>query len=578
MSPTTRCIPSSHRIRVGLTTATLGLVAGCSVFDVIPRNHSESPPGSAPPDQSSPTAVATPKPLADTPLLRRLSLDLGLGMPRAGDLSLLGGDSDPNGIKSARLTQALLEGGDLPKAIAVELPRYWHLDYEQLPDLDAMVEAGDTGLAASLTAAARQAIINEPSALLRFLLEQRLPIGQLFASSYGISAASQLSLWNASDDGLVYPGESEHFTTYADGRPAAGLLVSPALAAAWSSRFDPEGRARAARLFAEVACLSFNGDQDTHKFTELATRELTADLAASAVSRSPCGGCHAQLEAAGSALATFATSDSLSQWLTYAPAKNASSGTYAGRSFTGLSAMAALLAEDPRTQSCLIERFVATKLQRPLLDSDAALVATATTAYYDSGLDLSAAAQTLVLSSAYRAAPLAANLKGDLLTTASGIRLLGRAHWQAIAERLLGDASGILLTGDLDPGQGEPAVGTPNLPTATYARATTNAARRIATAIVSAELADDRAANARRLLTLLPDGASPSAGDTVVAKQIKAMWATLTGVTLGDTDADFKVLFGLWQASAPISTADDVRRAWRTILVGALTHPGFFTY
>jgi hypothetical protein len=555
----------------GATLLTASL-AGCFVGDVLPTgDHSSGSPSPPAPPAPAP-AVPAPATLDPPHLARRLALDLALKLPAQADLDLL--NADPT--QADALIDSYLDDGAASAALAAMHPRMWHLDSRKLPDLDGFVAAGDTALGKALTPEVRQAIVDEPSLLMRHMLEQRLPFSEALTAGFAVADPSVLSLWNLTDDGVAFAGASYHVGAYSDGRPAAGLLASNGLAAAIPTHSDAMPRARAARLLTEIVCLGLE-QPAAHAFTDLTAAELKLDLATLAVTRAPCAGCHLQIETAAGAFAGLGAGTSFSTWLAYAAPGVPLTGAYAGYPFTGATAFAADIANDPRTHRCELTKLAQAVYQRQASANDMPSLDLAVNDFYAADLSVKDAAKRIFQSPEYSYDVVDPSLKAPYLRGSSGVRLLGLAQWRGIVAELA-PAADLALTDDLDPGHDETVTGDDSVPSGGYWHRVDQTARLAASAIVDAELADNAFAIDRRLLTDLPDGAGYKASAAVINQQLKDAWLRLTAVTLQDTDQTFLDLQTLWSSAQPGSTAASFRRAWRTVLVGMLTHPAFLTY
>jgi hypothetical protein len=118
-----------------------------------------------------------------------------------------------------------------------------------------------------------------------------------------------------------------------------------------------------------------------------------------------------------------------------------------------------------------------------------------------------------------------------------------------------------------------------HVPNGTYWYHVDRLARQLATAIVEEELGSTSIASGRRLLILLDDGNAKNTSTTIVLEQVKLLWRVLSGIELKDSDPLFSDFVALWTASKNGgTTADDIERAWRTLLTAMLSHPDFISY
>ena len=543
----------------------------CSVsHTIIPKGSPAPTPSDAPPSTTpeAPPDEGKTSPLAAPLLVRRLALDLTMRLPNAADAALI------NAGKTPQLITAYLNDRASAQALAALHPRMWHLASKELDVLDAFVAAGDTSLAVSLTTATRQAIVQEPSLAVRYVLEQQLPWHALFEAPSIITPASLLTLWQASDQGSAFAGESDRFAT-AFGTPgAAGLLVDPAFLASvgGDNRIYP----RTGRIFKELLCLAAV-PPSVHDFNSLSNADLMSDLGNVALTKKECTGCHTLLAGARQAYSGFASGSSFSTWLQAPTAFDTTTGSYGGATFQGLAALGKLVGNDPRMQRCEVLKLFEEIYQRPYTDADQTMLAVALDAFKRDGENLTSAAQELVLASDYNNAPVGDSVKGKGKRSHTGVKFLGRAQWEALFAATL-PKNTLLFTDDLDPGQDEAFSGADHVPSGVYWHAVDRLARQAATAVVAAELADQVLATNRRLLTTLPDGAAASATAAVVTQQFQDLWLTLTGTPLTANDQILNDLQTLWNKLAPAATAEASRQAWCTILTAVFSHPALVSY
>jgi hypothetical protein len=182
-----------------------------------------------------------------------------------------------------------------------------------------------------------------------------------------------------------------------------------------------------------------------------------------------------------------------------------------------------------------------------------------------------------VLSKDYAVAPLAPTILTGLYEVA-GVRIMRRAHWEALLRDFAPGATDVDIRPELDPGADDALSSGWMVPTGSYWHQVDRFARQTAAAVVATELADTATAATRRVLTLLPDGSGAAADATTVGEQIRALWKRVTGEELSvasQTYADFQTL---WTAAEPSGSDDDARRAWRTVLVALLSHPSVIGY
>ncbi len=567
-------LPSRLKLRrplLGLILAMTGYA--CSISDnLLPQGPSTPAPAPATPAKKPDDTADEGKtiPLGAPQLVRRLALDLTMHLPSSADSSLASAASA--GI--VQVASAYLNDRASAQALAALHPRMWHLDSHVLVDLDRFAAAGDSSLTAALTTATRQAIVQQPSLAVRYVLEQHLPWHRLYETAQVIVPSTLLSLWGASDLGAAFTGGSGRLATAFGQATAAGLLVDPGLLASINS--DSGIYQRTGRLFKELLCIAPTLPS-VHNFGALEDSEIAGDLNALSLSKKECAGCHALFAGARQAYSGFANGDSFAAWLQPPAALDTTTGIYASTSFQGLAALGTLVGSDARMRRCEILRLFEELYQRSHTNADQTLVAVALDAFERNGESLTAAARELVIASDYATSPIGSSVKGPGKRGRSGVKVLGRAQWEALFAAVLPQNS-LLFTDDLDPGQSESFTSSDRVPSGVYWHAVDRLARQGATAVVSEELADSALATNRHLLTTLPDGAATGASAITVAKQIQDLWLRLTGTPLTDKDQIYIDLQALWTKISPDGTADSSRKAWGLLLTAVFSHPALVTY
>lgn len=564
-----------HRLIIAsLIAALAATLSGCFLTKVLPepKKKKRTPPG---PAEAPPPTPIIPEPPALTParLVRRLALDLTRKLPPAADVEAL--VEDPKLFP--KLVDNYLAAPDAHIAVTGMHRRVWRLKATLLPDLERFAAAGDPTLGDALTDTMRHKLTEEPLLRLRYVLEQGKPFSALFTGAWTILPQDVLALYGLTDDGAPWQAEAFRFANYDDGRPAAGILVSNGLLATSDSQTAALPRHRTSELVRRFTCAS-PFQSTAHTFYSLSEEELRSDLAALAAVKSPCRGCHAQWDDVARALAGLGSGADFATWRAYQGDASVA-GFWSGRAFPDATALGAILGEDPRVHRCEVERLIVALMQRPLTVSDTRLVATSIDDFYDDSGRLMAALPSLLKSKDYRFGPVPPDAAPEYQRTVSGVRFLRREHWQGIARQLTYGGDSLAMPDSLDAGADETATSDEGIPSGAYWYSVDRLARQLASLIVDEELADDRAASTRRLLTLLPDGSGYEADGDAINQQIVAAWRMLSSEEIVDTSAKpFSDFADLWNAMEPDGTEESFRMAWRAMLVAMLSHPTFLTY
>ncbi len=563
------------RVAVLINLVLFALCVACGDEPVVkPKKKAVLPATTPAPATNIPMPVDVVMPaLPPAQLARRASLDLLNRLPPQADVDAL--VADPTKLMTQ--LDAQLDSPETHRVIADMHPRMWRLKASVLPDLDRYVALADPTLGTALTSATKVELLREPALALRLVLDLGAPFASLFTTDYAILHTDVAALLGRTGTGEPWPGEPYVFAPADDGRPAGGVLTAAGTLAAYDLKSDATTLSRSARILHTFGCYRTEA-RESHYFYDLTAEELASDLSALAVTRKPCAGCHAQFHEAARAFVGFGTGATFAEWRAYAPPSGTTAGFFAGRTFSGLSGaggLAKMIADDPRTHRCEIERLASELFQRRFSALDVGSVAAALAAFYDHGGTLKPALLELLRAQDFRYAAALPSAKGQL---ASGIRLLKRQQWISILRQLAPETAALEVPDELDPGVSEAVTDVDRVPTGLYFRHADRLARQAATAIVNIELAPGVAAATRRVLIALPDGVGNDATDEQVRTQIKRLWQTLTSTPLEDANPILNDFVEMWAKIAPEKTEADFKRAWRTILTAALTHPFFLTY
>lgn len=500
-----------------------------------------------------------------------MAIDLAYRFPSASEIEALAKD----GANRFAYLDAFLASGGGARALADLHPRMWGLDPDHLPELDRLAD-GDTALAAQLTDAMRQTIVEEPALVVRNVLARKRPFAEIFSAPFTIVAADTMNFWGLTDDGAAWAGEPYHFATYPDARPAAGVLASNAFRTGFATRQDPTLRVRTSRMLDAVTCLKTE-NPTAHLFNDLVAEDYAQDLSELARTRKTCTGCHAHFAEIAPAFAGFALAGTFDDLKEYTTAANDVTGKYSGHPFTGLAELGRFVGNDPRTHRCEVRNLLGAIYQRSLSSSDETAIALALNRFYAGNLDLTAVARTIYLTAEYSyGTPL--YTKQDNMRSSSGIRFLKPEQLRGLLTELTPAAAGLLYPPALNPGHDELLGGEAFIPTGGYYHALQHVARQAASLIVRDELRDGATAASRRVLTALADGDGTASTQTAINGQIKELWRKLTTEELADSSQLFIDYLTLWTEAKPESGPEAFRNAWGAMLLAMLTHPTFVSY
>lgn len=548
---------------------------GCFLLDVLPSEPTKKKRAVINPQEPPPVKPVLPVPgkLAPARLMRRLTIDLAGRLPTQTEIDAL--VADPT--QFVVIADQLVESGAAAINVANLHRRMWELRSDQLPDLDRLIERGDTDLETKLTANVREQITSEPLQYVRFQYENKLPFSDIYTRNFSYNTTELLDLWGTNGDGMAWPGQSWNFAPFVDDRPAAGILASNGMLANIDSREDSGQKHRSYNILRRFNCGSM-GNKSAHLFYELTGAELLSDLGTLALNKKACASCHLQIENTAGALQGFAVGATFSAWQTYAAPAEEYSGYYNGQPFTGATGWIAAFSLDSRTHRCEAQKLAGALLQRAYGAFDTETVSIGLTNYYEGKESLIEIVRAIVRSKQYQSDVVNPAVKGEYERSSSGIRTLRRHQWRSIVTSLVPSVADLEFSEALDPGADETLNGDDMVPTGLYWHNVDRLARIVGTRIVAEELADSSVTMNRRLFTILPDGSAFGVATTGVYLQIRLIWQQLTGEALDESSATYTAFQTMWAAAKPEASAEDFRRAWRVVLVAMLTHPQFINY
>ena len=547
-------------------------LTSCSVFDGLPFQETKIKiivQTETETKEQEPT-IPEPSQLLPARLVRRLTLDIARRLPDTSEMTGLA--TSPS--SRSRFVASLLNESSSPEAIAALHGRMWHLNHEDLPDLDEFAVT-NSAFRNELTAV-RSDLSKEPILLVRKVLEDKKPFKTILTGDFSITTPSVRDFFGYVDDGQAWSGEPYRYIRYSDQRPDGGLLVTSGFLSFFQSRRETSSHLRTAQILGELTCRAPESAK-AHLFSVLSDTEMTSDLNSVAQSHKACVSCHLQFTPVTPGLRGLATGSSFSSWKTYGSSSTTSSGTYNSTEFTTLPDLARLIGNDPQFMRCESEKLVGAILQKQV----GSLEDPVTSMILDSekmDQDLLTSLSVLFMSNQYGYAPLAPKTKGIYVRNASGTRFLRRHQFEAILQKWAPNLASEGLEMSLEPGIEEIAGADDMMPSGSYWHALDRYARRLASEIVNHDLADGTFPEGRYLFTALPQGSGFGASDNAVSRQIIELWTRLTSETISTGSDTFIQLKDLWSSVKPGASAADFRRGWTLLLIGIFTHPSFVTY
>lgn len=547
-------------------------LSGCSLIEKIPFEQTkikivyQTSPNTKEPEIFDPE----PSQLPANRLVRRLTLDIGLRLPESYEIESF--STQP----SSRTTfvASLLSQAAAPSALAALHARMWHLNDDDLPDLDELASTDSTFK--DQLSLVRSDILKEPILLVRKVLEDRISFKRLLTGALSITTQESRDFFGLIDEGPVWPSEPYRFVAYHDQREEGGLLNANGWLSAFSGRRDNKPKHRTNRILAELTCTMFESPK-AHLFQDLSDEDIVENLSDLATNRRMCAGCHQGFSDGSLAFSGLATGSTFSNWKTFQKPRIEAAGRYKGTSFSGLTGLADAIGHDPQFMRCEGEKIVGALLQRPpgMLENP---VLSRLLDMEKNDPDWLTSLGLVFQSNPYGYAPVTPKTKGLYIRQASGVRFLRRHHFEALLLQWAPERAQAPLDMALEPGIDEVTGGDDMVPSGPYWHAVDRFVKQLADSIVSHDLADTMDQSGRRLLTLLPGRSGFGASDTIVTAQIIALWQILTTETLergSETLVQFK---NVWDSTGPITTAADVKRAWNAILIAMFSHPEFITY
>lgn len=400
----------------------------------------------------------------------------------------------------------------------------------------------------------------EPLQLIAAVIEEGRPFSEVVTASELRANGDLAELYPVSASGSDWS-----WTTWEDGRPAAGLLSSSTLWLRYTADAVNYNRTRANTVAGIFLCADFL-ERDAAFAFDISAESL-ADVERAVSTEPACLTCHASLDPLASFFGGFAEksdelepeayvaySDHLATW-----AATRSPPGYFGQPGADLADLGAFVAADPRFHRCVARRFhVGLTGEEPEeLDLDELHLD-----FVAEGLDARALVGEIVRSEAYRA-------EGDRLVRNEQLHtaLADALGWDPGSrpedglKALTWDVEHRVLAGgtdDVTVVERNPAAGIGLQVVLAWA------ARQAVPEAVAEELAREEAD--RVLLAFDVE----DTGEEAVRTGLAQLHGRLLSRPVSASSEEVDRLYGLWEAAGG---ADDLEGAWSTVIMGLVRHP-----
>jgi hypothetical protein len=426
-------------------------------------------------------------------------------------------------------------------------------------------------------------LFSEPLHLIEDVVMTDQPYTRIVTADYTLADQLVAAVW-----GLPHStGPNWERTAWLDGRPAAGILASPALPMRYRSAANNMNRGRANALARGLLCHDFlAGDVQIDPRVDLADPAVVANAV---VADPACASCHQTLDPLASYFDPYLTGAAgISQagalpidWY-YAPERATDwflttnrPPSYFGQDAAGLDGLGRAIAADPRFARCAVVHFASYLTQVTERDLPPAWIAQLQEAFVADGFNAKHLARAIVLSDPFRVA-----YDSDLVA-AEGVVGLQQAR-PAQLSRMLADLTGFQWQG---------SVGLDNLDDDLEGYRVLAGGidsffvtQPVHTTTVTSALVVQRAAFLAATFAVDHDRAAPAADRTLVADpfatdeapvraELAALQARIFADLSGDTDATYELF-----AAALAADGGDARRAWIVTLTGMLSDVKAVTY
>lgn len=315
-----------------------------------------------------PIPVATPIPLNDLELLRRLSLDIRGVVPTSDEISML--QDNPESLTLLR--DEFLEDPRFSDRMVSFWGEQWHtlidvfdivyFDYHLSPQEEYIFE---------------RSVGEEPLRLLAYVASENKPWSEVVTADYTLSNDLLQELWPLT---FVDPDDESEWkpARYTDGRPPVGVIATNGLWWRYTTDESNMNRSRAAAISRLLLCEDILARPVT--FSSIELEELISGNTNSATLSNPeCLACHSTLDPMATTLFGFwwLSLYSTIEETSYHPEREAlgeeyleTQSAYFGEPIDGLADMGHMLANDPRLYTCAVDTIAKGLWRRPVTPED----------------------------------------------------------------------------------------------------------------------------------------------------------------------------------------------------------------
>lgn len=353
--------------------------------------------------------------LAAPRLLRRISLDLRGVLPSAEELDRV--EADPSQVDVLR--DEFLEDPRLEEMLVHMLAERWHTRVDVFN-----AEYYDFGLSADEEFFFEQSVGEEPLRLMARIAVTERPWPEILTAETTVANEMLARIWP-----LDYPeGETGwHESSWTDGRPHAGVLVSNGLWWRYYTNEFNQNRSRANAVFRLLTCQDFLARPVTFASSE------ESDVAEAIRSEPACVACHSAIEpvAAGFFGFWWRSQYSALEMSTYHAEREpwgedelGVEQSWFGEPYYGLEDLGAVIGQDRRFHRCTADTFSAALWRREVHNGDFDRISTYEDAYFEGDHSVKELLRAITDGDVYRAGALV-ELEDDRELTA---RMLAVHH------------------------------------------------------------------------------------------------------------------------------------------------------
>ncbi|MEC8423164.1 MAG: DUF1592 domain-containing protein, partial [Myxococcota bacterium] len=430
------------------------------------------------------------------------------------------------------------------------------------------------------------AMSGETLQLVRHIVEQDLPYGEIVLADYTMANPLLAGMWEldrSGDEGGWAPAQ------YTDGREHAGILTMSSVWLRYPSAGGNANRHRANAVSKMLLCDDYLSRPIV--LNRAAVDQLTVDPETAISTNATCQSCHSTLDPLSAHFfGWFEYDDEMSDPTLYKPENEKAWMEYAGRSpayygvpTASIREMAELIAEDPRFIDCAVQTAWEGLNQRSLADGDWSDFQAHRDAFLESGRSIRSVVRSVVLSPAYRAK---AADDPELDARLATVRTVSPSQLHTVIEDITGyswefggrpglESHGMglpVLLGGIDGDtvtnrSYEPGVGTVFIQERLAQSAGWHVARH--------DLDPDREADALMLRYVTAED-TPTANERAFETQIRALYLQATGYPLADQAAEVHNLITLWRQLHSVEGSSEA--AWAGVISAVLRDPLVLTY